>query len=70
MYGCWCQSTLVDINDAVALKNISRSAPDVPPIEAEIESASLSHSAALSASYASYDRESDRIGWDGTDRDE
>ena len=50
------------MNDAVALKNISRSAPDVPPMEAEIESASLSHSAALSASYASYDRESDRIG--------
>lgn len=42
--------TLVDMNDAAALKNISNSAPDVPPIEAEIESASLSHSAALSAS--------------------
>ena len=35
----------------MALKKISSRAPDVPPIEAEIESASLSHSTALSAAH-------------------
>ena len=37
---------------AAARKNISSSAPDVPPMDAEIELASLSNSTALSAPQA------------------
>ena len=46
--------TLADKQVAVALKKISRSAPEVPPIEDEMESASLSHNTALSAEQAAF----------------
>ena len=46
--------TFVEREVAVARKNISRSAPEVPPMEAEMESASLSHNTALSAAHAVY----------------
>lgn len=44
-------STFEERKVAAARNNISSSAPDVPPMDADIESASLSHSTALSASH-------------------